>query len=213
MSDKILRPDGLTQETVLEDRVQALAIAIPAAGSMPTQMVQNLVSMDRVDNMLIRIAQGPYVAQNMRLLVKDYLKIPDWERMLVLETDMILPKDALIRHALHTDAVVGSLYFQHSPPYWANAMVRHPTKDNQWAHISPVGVVEMLKTPGLWECDIVGLGATSIRRDVFENWPEDLPYFRTDYVHSDYAEDDFSLGEVSHDVWFCQRVREQGYKI
>lgn len=213
MTDKIIRPDGLSQETVVQDRVQAIAIAIPAAGIMHTQMVQNLVSMDRVENMMIRIAQGPYVAQNMRLLVRDYLKIPDWERLLVIETDMILPKDAIIRHALHTDPVVGSLYFQHAPPFWANVMVGHPSKEGQWAHITAEGVVEMLETPGLWECDAVGLGATSIRRDVLENWPTDIPYFRTEYVHSDYAEDDFSLGEISHDVWFCQRVREQGYKI
>ena len=135
------------------------------------------------------------------------------ERVVVIEADMILPKNALLKHAMHTDDIVGSVYVQHSPPFLINAQWQAADGSRKWGHPTPEswrGIFD--QGPALVKCDVVGLGCTSIARKVIEEWPEDTLMFWNDYSRDDKG-DPTTLGEVSHDVWFCTHARDLGYNV
>ncbi len=59
---------------------------------------------------------------------------------------------------------------------------------------------------GLHSVDVVGMGATAIRRDVLVNWPRKrLPWFQTKHVAPS--------GFMGQDVLFCREAKRQGYDI
>ena len=155
--------------------------------------------------------EGPYVALNMRGIVTKALLIPDWERLLVLETDMLCPPDTLLRHMAHSEPVVGSLYFTHYPPYLPVASVKHK---RGYRSLLPEEIRQLaVAGEGVYPVESVGLGCTSIRRDVLEGWPKHLPYFQSRYSQGANMMGENAFGEVSHDAWFCAQVRKQGYQI
>lgn len=198
------------------DRIQRLAVVIPCYHWVSTTFLTNILGLINGNDVDIIVMKGVYTPQAMRHAVKEMLQhYPDAERMLVVEQDMILPRDALLKHSLHTDDIVGSVYFQHAPPYHINCLFRGSDTEagaKRWGHPAPPMVRDMLRKPALWKCDVVGLGCTSIARRVFEEWPEDIPTFRNDFKQEQ-ADDKFTGGEVSHDVWFCTNARELGYNV
>lgn len=206
-------PDAILLGEGGGDRVQKLAVIVPCYTNVSTRFLVNFVELVRgIDvDCPLEIMTGPYVAQSMRHAISDLKKDSTWERILVVEQDMILPREAFVKHSLHTDDIVGSVYFQHAPPHHLNIMFRHPTL-NRLAHATPKAVKMMLDTPALYKCAVVGLGCTSIARRVVEEWPADLAMFRTDYVH-DEADDEASHGEISHDVWLCDHADALGFGV
>lgn len=200
------------------DRIQSLAIVIPCYHHVPTKFFCNYIEVTRpLDDYEIVVTEAVYLPQAMRHALEE-LKDKEWERLVVIEQDMILPKDALLKHALHTDDIVGSVYFQHAPPYALNCMFADPTNPERMGTPRAPLVKAMLTKPALYKCASVGMGCTSIARRVFENWDKNLPYFRTDYVGRTPGEDDeaqwkFAHGEVSHDVWFCKEAIRQGFEV
>src|SRR5207237_7535101 len=56
------------------------------------------------------------------------------------------------------------------------------------------------------EVDVVPMGCTAIRRDVFENWPKDTAWFSAPTSPANGK-------QMSDDVWFCRHAQEQGYPI
>jgi len=195
------------------DKLQSLALVIPCYVNVPTTFFGRMLGIvaDYPERIRVEVMKSPYVAQAMRSAVTALLEEPEWERLVIIEQDMVLPRDALLKHACHTDDIVGSVYFQHAPPYLLNVMFKDPEGDRGWGHPAPDVVRMMLEKPALYQCDVVGLGLTSIARRVFEQWDRDIPFFRTDYDHR--ARDQNTEGEVSHDVWFCLRAREQGFGV
>lgn len=152
---------------------------------------------------------GALVAMNMRAVVASLLEVAGWRRMLILETDMLPPFDALIKHALHTEPIVGSVYTLHEPPYHIIAMRDHGVGPT-W--MSKAEQAEIIDHPGLHAVDQVGLGCTSIAREVFEQWPKGLPIFRNS-IQLAALDDPGTHGEVSHDYYFCLKARELGLPI
>lgn len=195
-----------------------LAFLVPAYINVDTRFLSSFTSLvsryaahtGREPRVLVQ--QGPYAAQNMRAGVKRLLEYPaaEWDRLLVVETDMLLPRNALFMHAslAPSDEIVGSVYFQHAPPFHCNLMTEHP-EHHKLAHWVPQGIRWLLENPGLHECHCVGLGCTSISRHVLEEWPAGVPMFRNEWSE-EAAQDQFSDGEVSHDVWFCVEARKLG---
>lgn len=217
MANLILPVREMPPEEILErqDEVQPICIGIPLYNWVSSMFLANLVRMHRIEDTPVQVIVGVYLPQAMRLITKQALAIKGWKRLVILEGDMICPDDTLIRHALHTDPVVGSLYFQHRTPHQANVMLEHPEHGvDRCAHLLPTGIKHMIDNPALYKVSVVGMGCTSIRRDVLEDWDTEQwgPIWRNDY-QPEAAEDEFTGGEVSHDVRFCQLVRKQGHEV
>lgn len=196
------------------DELQRIVVLIPAYVNVSTRFLTNILGLvalhpEPVDFLVM---QSPYVDQAMRHAVQDLLSIPEWKRLVVVETDMVAPKEALVKHAFHTDDIVGSVYFQHAPPHQINCMIAEPGDTGRYGHPNAVSVKEMLEKEALWECDVVGLGFTSIARHVLEDWNSDIPTFMNGYKHEE-RDNEFTHGTISHDVHFCIEARKQGFKV
>lgn len=190
--------------------VAKLALGIPTYQSMPTGMVSNLFNLDRtgVEVTATVVTAGVYVAAAMRGIRDELLeKDPNFERLLIIEADMMVPRDTLIRHAAHTEPIVGGVYFMHAPPH--HPIFTAPADEVDYHRLfNAVEVAEMLEKPGLYEAMNVGFGCTSIRRDVLEEWPSNLPMF----CNRQGLTADGMLVEMGHDVAFCLEARRFGWK-
>ena len=194
-----------------------IALVMPAGPTVYSKFVSHLFTLSEYDapsGRLLPVVHampiGALVAMNMREVVASLLESPHrWERMVILETDMIPPHDALIKHALHTAPIVGSVYYLHEPPHHIVAMRDHGQGPG-W--MSKAEQREIEDNPGLHAVDMVGMGLTSIARQVFEEWPAALPTFRT-HIQLSSLHESGMRGEVSHDYWFCLKAREMQVPI
>lgn len=190
--------------------LQRIALAIPGYHSVSTKWFAQMMRLDRNMNDPLAVTIGVYTPMAMRVMVEELLKAPNWDRLLVVETDTIIPPDALVRHANHTEDIVGSMYFQHDPPFALNVhkilpeggMVEYPAET----------VYSWLDNPATYEVDTVGLGCTSIARAVFEKWEPGCLTFDAEY-DPQFADHPFSHGVVSHDTYFCREARRQGFRV
>lgn len=193
------------------DTLQKIAIGVPAYTNVSTafflnfsQILCNYAAVSGWNPPMV-VGRGPYPQQNMRMIWGVLREQPEWERLVIVETDMILQREAILKHALHTDPVVGSLYFQHAPPFYANVMLADPAHPEKgYAHLTARGTKHMIDNPALYKADIVSFGCTSIRRDVLEKWPDGTAIFANEYSHEHH--DEWSGGEVSHDIYFCREL-------
>jgi hypothetical protein len=201
------------------DRLQKIALIVPTYIYLSSWVYANHLELinNFPETIEIEVIVGVYTPHAMRMAIKNLLD-PErhdqsWERVVVFEADMIMPRDALLKHALHTDDIVGSVYVQHAPPFHINAQWRAADGSRKWGHPTPEswrGIFD--QGPALVKCDVVGLGCTSIARRVIDEWPEDTLMFWNDYSRDDKG-DPTTLGEVSHDVWFCTHARDLGYNV
>jgi hypothetical protein len=159
-----------------------------------------------IDNNLLMTNSGQFLPDAHNTMVKAALEIPGWDRILFIEHDHSFPSNLLEHMSEYTDPIVGALYF--------NRMVEAPepivyywnTNRTAIGRLQPFQMAPILEKRGLYTVDVVPMGCTSIRRDVFENWPKDIPYFAapTSQVNGK---------QMSDDVFFCRHAQNQGYEI
>lgn len=88
----------------------------------------------------------------------------DCQYIFYMDSDIILPRDAVLRLLAHNKPIVSALYCRRSPPVGVPVMMK------------PVGNWITNFPPGaLLEVDVVGCGAVLIHRYVFEKFPHQRP--------------------------------------
>lgn len=144
-----------------------------------------------------------YVHMNCIQLVAKALEEPDWDYLLHLQQDMILPEGLMERVGTYTDPVVGVMYFGRVMHHQQAVPGRMGPKG--FERLTDEEVEGMLDEPGLYPIGAVGMGCTAIRRDVFEKWdPKLWPWFQVP------NEGQLGWGE---DVWFCHQAAAQGFGV
>jgi len=121
-------------------------------------------------------------------------------QVLFLDADMTFPA-GLVGKLLKIEAPVSAaLYFKKSPPF-------APVPSMLDVHNDPqlMRPIDLPESPGMVECDVVGMGATLINREVFERIEK--PWFAYDIYRR--------TGEMSvtEDVTFCIKARRAGFRI
>lgn len=180
-----------------------LAIVVPCYHWISTSFFSNFVMLDGIGSHAIAVSNGVYLTAAMQKLLDAANEANDWERLLIIEQDMILPRDALTKHAAYTEPIVGSMYFRHEPPH--HPIIASLDRQGELQIPFPLDVERMLKSPRLYPMSAVGMGCTSIRRDVLESWPKDKPIWELGKT---------SDGTVvtSHDYYFCLEAGKHGFK-
>jgi len=120
--------------------------------------------------------------------------------VLFLDADNTFP-EGTVRGLLETDRdIAAALYFKKAPPFPPVPSVFDVPDDPQL--MRPIGLPEH---PGVVDCDVVGMGATLVRREVFEG--VDKPWFAYDVYEK--------TGEtsVTEDVTFCIKAARAGFTI
>jgi len=176
-------------------------VAFPLYKQVPATFFTRWLDMDKSTLAGTITTDGVYVTTAMTHIIEIALDFDaDWERLVIMEHDMVVPPDALNRISTYNDDkhIVGGLYFQHNPPYLP--CVFGP-KEDDWEDIAPLGpdlIKQIASIPALYKVGAVGMGFTAIHRSVFEGWDRSIPMWVKE-------------GERSHDVWFCEQARRQGF--
>lgn len=180
---------------------QKLAVGLIFYKKVSAAWVMNWLSVDKSCVAETGAVNFGTVIVALNTLVQGALTQPGWDRLVIVEDDMIMPLDALNRiSACHTpeQAIVGSVYFSHRPPHEVIAYIKH--EDRHWP-LSPQTVEEWCAKPGLYQVDAVGGGFFSVARHVLEQWDASVPMF---------AINDRLL---TQDLWFCHEAKKQGHQI
>lgn len=179
-----------------------LLLGLPLYTHVSTRWFINFISMDRtpvVDTIAIRKL---YLAAAMENMIQWSLESDvEWDRLVVMEADMLPPLNALTRIANYPDGldVVGSMYFQHPAPH--HPVVYKQVDADHFSHLHHSQVDPMMQSPGLYPVDAVGFGFTSVHRRVLEKWNPDIPMFGGEQYR------------IGHDMYFCANARAQGFAV
>lgn len=87
------------------------------------------------------------------------------EYLFFLDSDVICPKDTILRLMAHKKPIISGVYARRSPPHMLPVMMRGGT----W--VPP----EQIINAGIIEVDVVGAGCLLIHRTVFETLPPQRP--------------------------------------
>ena len=148
--------------------------------------------------------EGGYIHGAHNNLVKAALEMPNWDRLVLLEHDHQYPPDTLWRHAHYTEAIVSATYVLRDYNSPLPVFYNWDTQRHNALHPDAAQVKHMLDNPGLHEVDVVPMGCTSIKREVFETWPSDQPMFNS-FTNPRGA-------TMSDDVWFCRIAQDNGWQ-
>jgi hypothetical protein len=180
--------------------VNRLLLCLPLYTSVSTNFFVRFLELDRthvVDTLAVRKL---YLAASMQRLFEQCKDRDDWDRLVVLEADMMPPRDALNRIALYPDQldIVGSAYWQHPPPH--HPVIYAQVDDDHYTHLFPGQVDTMMAAPGLYPVDAVGFGFTSVHRRVLQKWDPGMHWFGGENA-------------LGHDLSFCREARRQGFAV
>jgi predicted peroxiredoxin len=135
------------------------------------------------------------------LLVRDFLKT-DCTHLLFVDSDQCdIPPDAVETLIAPDVDIVGGLYFKRAYPY--------PPIMYRFKEEGEFGMAHVVEFPmnALVEVDVIGMGLTLIKREVFNKLKR--PYF---YYGLDEHEDGSRRG-MSEDTYFCRQARRAGIQI
>lgn len=123
----------------------------------------------------------------------------DFDYILMLDDDMVVPHNLITKLLAHDKDVTGALYFQRGGEYRPVIMERFSDEIGQFG----AGFIDcnhpmLYKDRGLHEVDVIGGGCMLFKTDVFRKILQ--PYFETER-------------QVGTDIAICGRLKDAGVKI
>lgn len=204
----------------------SIAIGVPLVEVVYARFMEAWADMELPPPSVVprKFVIGSVVHDAHNKIVEWFLEETDKARLLLLEHDHRFPRNLLDRVDNYTDPVVGSMYYlRYEPfrpccfvpnPYWGEDkqnLFNDPEiwkgegwEGNRITTIWPSLEEQFHKDGGLQRVSVVGMGCTSIRRDVLERWPAGKPYFLERH-------DDGS--PTTDDVYFCRNAQRHGYGV
>lgn len=126
------------------------------------------------------------------------------DALFFLDSDVVAPRDTILRLLAHNVPIVSGVYCRRSPPHGVPVMI----KNGQWH-------TNYRTDRGLFEVDLVGSGCLLLRREYLQKIPPLDPERGRHWF--DWRVDRASLlppGEgLSEDFSMCLHARRNGYKV
>lgn len=163
---------------------------------------------------------GGYTHSNPTALIMGALKgelngrkVPKHSRVLWLEHDHSFPNDVFQKHATYSEPMVSGLYVfrdaaEPVPVIYKWDEGRNSASFYNAEELDEFGIFDDdLDSPkrGLHKVDVVPMGCLSVRRDVYDSWPADRPFFSSGTTPTGTT--------IGHDVFFCRVAQDQGWPI
>lgn len=188
-----------------------LLIAIPCAELAYSRFWQKLMLIKgwgwHIHKGRVITISGSYIQDAHNKVVREALANHSyWKYLVWLEHDHEFPTNTLELFG-HTDKpVVGGLYFNRQPEDPQPVAYVWDEGRSGIKRLQPYQIAPMLKDPGEYQIDVVPMGCTAIRRDVFETWPKDRPFYSipTSVINNE---------SMSDDVYFCRMAQDDGWPI
>jgi glycosyltransferase involved in cell wall biosynthesis len=138
-----------------------------------------------------------YTIDQVRNLIAEWAK--EYDYLLSVDSDIVLPKDALIKMLNHDVDMVSGVYMQRLH----DKQVLEIYKLNDQGGMTNVSAEE-ISPPGLHQVSGCGFGAVLIKSDVIRNM---------EYPHFEYKSALSHAHTFSEDVYFCKKALETGAQI
>ena len=192
-----------------------LAIMVPHTGEVSSEWCLMFKEFPLPPGSQIFMSRGMLIDVTRESMVKTALDA-GFEWLFFLDSDVILPKDALQKLMSHNLPLVCGLYKAKKPNgfFWA-AWMKGKAPDGKDAFV-PIATWN----GRLFEVDVIGTGCMLIHRSVFEGIraKTDLPFFMWSKERNPALLDKMNLPdpmmrEISEDFWFCLLAKHNGFKV
>lgn len=192
-----------------------LAVLIPHTGEVSSEWCLMFREMPLPPGSQIFMSRGMPIDVTRESMVKTALEA-GFEWIFFLDSDVILPKDALQKLFSHNQPLISGMYKAKKPNgfFWSSWM-KGKTPEGKDAFV-PVASWN----GRLFEVDVVGTGCLLIHRSVFEGIraKTDVPFFvwgkeRNIALLDKMNIPDPMMREVSEDFWFCLLAKYCGFKV
>lgn len=172
-----------------------ILIAIPTSREIDIQCAASLIGMKRKGKIGVFAPQSYAIDASRNLIVEHALEI-GYDYILWVDSDMILPKNTLLRLLSHNKDIVSGVY-SYKVINGENAVVKRYSKTEEDTY-EDVSLKEIRETKELMLVDGIGFGCVLTKVNIFNKIEQ--PWFK-------YEKD---LGE---DIFFCRKAQETGIEI
>lgn len=179
-------------------------IAVPCFDMMHTDFVRKFLEMEKPDDTAFSLIQGTLIYEARNLIANNAIKC-GFDRVMWIDSDMSIPKDAMIRLAEHMDAgkeFVSGLYFRRKTP------INPVVCDNVYWRVLDDGNVETFATSyvnypenQVFEIAGAGFGCCMTSVELLKD------------VVGAYGSPFTPMMGIGEDLAFCWRVNKLGHKM
>jgi len=198
---EIEQPSVQVQDETLnfeEQQVKQILIAIPTNKGIEPETFRSIYNLDVPPGYTTRFEYFyGYQIDQIRNLIADWAQYYDY--LLSVDSDIVLPKDALTKMLAADKDIVSGIYIQRIPG----------THTIEIFEDTPGGGVDHISWDKLYGKPLTqvagcGMGACLIKGKVFDKLEYPHFYYQSsiDFAHT-----------VSEDVYFCKKARENGFEI
>ena len=139
-----------------------------------------------------------YQIDQIRNLIADWAKRYDY--LLSVDSDIVLPKDSLVKMINHDKDIVSGVYIQRIE----HQQIPEIYIKDQYGGLSNISYTELKTKTKLFQIDGCGFGCALIRSDVIRSIEYPHFYYQSAIDHKD---------TVSEDVYFCMKAIKAGFTI
>lgn len=170
-------------------------IAIPTSREIEIQCAASLIGLKRKGRIGVFAPQSYCIDVSRNMIVEHALEI-GYDYILWVDSDMILPKDTLLKLMERDKDIVSGVY-SYKLLNTENCVAKRfiATEEDTYEDI-PIKEIQQHK--GLIEVDGVGFGCVLTKASVFENMEK--PYFKYE-------------ADMGEDIYFCRKAQKAGHQI
>jgi GT2 family glycosyltransferase len=172
-----------------------ILLAIPSARYIETECVTSLFEMEKTGDIELFIPKS-YSVDVGRNIIAKYAQENEFDYIMWVDSDMILPKNTLVRLLSHDKDIVAGVY---SYKVLGNKeVVAKRFQDETREEYDNLTIKEIKESSGLIEVDGFGFGCVLTKVSVFKEIP--YPWF-------------IYTQEMGEDIFFCRKAQNEEYKL
>ena len=172
-----------------------ILLAIPTSRYIETECIESLFAMERTGQVEMLIPRS-YSVDVGRNIIAKYAQENGFDYILWVDSDMIIPRNTLVKLLSHDKDVVSGVY---SYKVLNNdEVVAKKFMDEERTDYGNLKIKAIQNSSGLIEVDGFGFGCVLTKVSMFDKIP--FPWFI-------YTQD---MGE---DIFFCRKAQNEGYKL
>ena len=175
-----------------------IAMPTPNTGLMYTKTFVSLVDLVKPPKFDFYFSRGGYIDSQRNSAAGHLLKDLEFTHMFFVDSDMVIPKDALVKLFKQDKDIISGLYFHRNIPHEPHL---YRIENNALKSILDY------QKGAVVDCDAVGAGCLLIRREVFESLKSSVKL--VDGQHQFFV----TTPTAGEDIFFCELAKKQGFQI
>lgn len=189
-----------------------ILIAVPLPESVSNSFYSNLIELisytkkhlKGLEELSYSTKSGVRTDKNRNVLIDEALQY-DYDYVLWLDADMVYPVDMIVKYFDHKFKIIGCVYFKRKYPYHPVLYVNGTNPIKPYKMVDPT----KLEPNTIYEVDGLGFGGVMVDTEVYRTMQGDKYMNYGVNYHLPYETE----GQLTHDLEWCRKAKEYGYKI